>query len=231
MENKPTILVVDDEDLLREAIVFQFKREGFNVLSASNGVEAFHMIQNNKIDAVVSDIQMPGGNGIDLLKNVKDFDAEIPVMVFITAFADLTEEEAYDLGANAIFSKPFDRKVLVKCIKDSILSKGRPWTLQAKPEKTDHLVEGQSPVPVGRGGTVVKLPVSARIGETVGFQVPAQIGEAVTPLNGTGIVRWTDGQGSAGIEFTSLNQEGVVSMEEWLNRSKIKPFIPKKKSA
>lgn len=229
-----TILVVDDEELLRNALVFQFKREGFNVLSASNGKEAFEIIKTNKIDAVVSDIQMPGGNGIELLKDVKNYDVEIPVLVFITAFADLTEADAYDLGANAIFSKPFDRKALVKCIKDAVTHKGRTWKVPSGGAVELKTLSGKNVAAVGRGGVFVSLDEpNYSTGEQLLVSLSAQIGSETVELKGKAQVRWTrtqaaDGPTGVGLEFLHLEPESIPAYDRWLDSHSVRPYIPKK---
>ena len=55
-----TLLVVDDEADLREILVFSLERYGYKVFQASNGKEAFEIVRTNKIDLIISDIQMPG---------------------------------------------------------------------------------------------------------------------------------------------------------------------------
>lgn len=234
MSNEATILVVDDEELLRNALIFQFKREGYNVLSASNGKEAFEIIKTNKIDAVVSDIQMPGGNGIELLKDVKNFDVEIPVLVFITAFADITEAEAYDLGANAIFSKPFDRKQLVKCIKEAVVHKGRTWKGESDVPHLEKSLSGALPLTVGRGGAFVSLdkPTYAA-GEVIQIDLSTEIGNSPVTLKGKALVRWSRANGSegptgVGLEFLNLEPECFPVYDEWLDGHTVKPFIPNK---
>lgn len=231
-----TILVVDDEELLRNAIIFQFKREGFNVLSACNGIEAFEIIKNNHVDAVVSDVQMPGGNGIDLLKSVKEFNANIPVLVFITAFADITESEAYDLGAHAIFSKPFDRKALVSCIKKSVNYDGCNWKSEAGEETlSGKKIISDTIVPIGRGGAFVHTDKSEfNVGEIIEIEVGANFGGVSSvKLKGVGKVKWTRYSSEnlptgIGVEFVSLMPDTHKDYEQWLIENKIKPYIPLK---
>jgi CheY-like chemotaxis protein len=230
--NETTILIVDDEELLRNALVFQFKREGFNVMSASNGKEAFEIIKNNKIDAVVSDVQMAGGNGIDLLKDVKNFDVEIPVLVFITAFADISDAEAYDLGADAIFSKPFDRKQLVKCIKDAVAFKGRAWKNGAEEKETQNNLSGHFAVSPGRGGAFVAIPEPmVEVGSVISFSIETELKGTEISLQGKALVRWVrtnaeKGPVGVGLEFMSLESSSLEAYEQWLKVNPVKAFIP-----
>lgn len=92
-----TILIVEDDDALRDSIVSDFKRKGFQVLSASGGQEAFQIIERPKVDLVISDYHMPNGNGIELLERIKNKDAAFPVFIFTGGKeSDLSPEEIYE---------------------------------------------------------------------------------------------------------------------------------------
>jgi CheY-like chemotaxis protein len=117
---KYTLLIVDDEETLRNAMIFDFKRKGFNVLSAESGAQAFEIVKKNKIHLVVSDMRMPGGDGMSLLENIRAYDPTIPTVIFVTGFADVTEEQAIAKGAKKILSKPFERKVLMDSVLDAL---------------------------------------------------------------------------------------------------------------
>ena len=111
-----TLLIVDDEDVLRDTIVFDFKRKGFTVLSANCGSVALELVKSNKIDLIVSDMRMPGGDGLTLLEQARACHPELPVLIFITGFADVTEAECLAKGALSVVPKPFDRKLLMNSV-------------------------------------------------------------------------------------------------------------------
>lgn len=113
---KYTILVVDDDKTLREAIAFDFKRKGFNVLVAGSGSTAFEIVKTTKVHLVISDIRMPDGDGLSLLDKIRDFDPSIPQVIFVTGFADTTEANCIARGAKKMISKPFDRKYLMATV-------------------------------------------------------------------------------------------------------------------
>ena len=121
-----TILIVDDEETLRDTMVFDFKRKGFTVLSAENGVAAFELVKVNKVHLVISDMRMPGGDGMSLLEQIRTHYPGIPNVIFITGFADVTEEAAIAKGAKKVLSKPFDRKVLMNSVLEALLSTAIP---------------------------------------------------------------------------------------------------------
>jgi CheY-like chemotaxis protein len=65
-----TVLVVDDEDELREIFVDEFRAIGAKVFEARQGVEALEILRREKIDVLLSDVRMPGGDGISLIRNI-----------------------------------------------------------------------------------------------------------------------------------------------------------------
>jgi two-component system, response regulator, stage 0 sporulation protein F len=117
-----TILCVDDEADILELFKDEFLDSGYNVLEASNGVEAFEVFMDNTVDCIVSDIRMPGGDGVELVKSVKSVKGEgsdIPIFL-VTGFSDYTSEELTGLGVNAVIFKPFDLEEVVDMVKSTI---------------------------------------------------------------------------------------------------------------
>ena len=88
------ILLVDDEENIRFLYEEELKEEGYATLSAANGEEALQLFKTEKPDLVILDIQMPGMNGIDVLRSMKTIDADIPV-VLSSAYPEFKQ----DLGA------------------------------------------------------------------------------------------------------------------------------------
>lgn len=107
-----TILVVDDDAFLREAITFDLELLGASTVEAGNGEEAFGVVQSRHVDAVISDIRMPKVSGIELLEKIRERNAKSPYVILITGFAEFKKEEMIKKGANAVLSKPMDRKVM-----------------------------------------------------------------------------------------------------------------------
>ncbi len=104
------ILVVEDDLDLRMIMRQMFPKDKYQTFEAENGRAAVRILNEHKVDLVVSDIKMPDMDGIELLKQIRRSDPEIPFVILISGFADLTIEDAYDLGASAVMSKPFGRK-------------------------------------------------------------------------------------------------------------------------
>ena len=104
---KSRILVVDDEDSIREFLEIMLKKENYEVTTAEDGLRAKEILTKKSFDMVISDLQMPNMTGIELLKHVKESYPDI-VFMLITAFG--TTESAVDamkMGAYDYVTKPF----------------------------------------------------------------------------------------------------------------------------
>ncbi|OGU77265.1 MAG: Fis family transcriptional regulator [Ignavibacteria bacterium RBG_16_34_14] len=102
------ILVVDDEDIIRESLSFILKKEGFFVEEAANGKDAFDKIKENSFDLVISDLEMPVMKGTELLEEIKKFDIKTSVII-VTAFGSLdTAIKALRNGASDYILKPVE---------------------------------------------------------------------------------------------------------------------------
>jgi two-component system NtrC family response regulator/two-component system nitrogen regulation response regulator GlnG len=102
---------VDDEQDILDILHEHFAKE-FDVEIATDGMKALAIVRARRPDVIFLDINMPGINGVDVLKSVKEFDATIPVLM-ITANADnALAAEAIKRGAFSYVPKPFDLKYL-----------------------------------------------------------------------------------------------------------------------
>ena len=102
------ILVVDDERSMRELLMIVLRREGHQVHLAEDGPSAVATMERQAIDVLISDIKMPGMNGVDVLREAKRIDPDI-VGIMITAYASTESAvEALRLGAYDYLTKPFD---------------------------------------------------------------------------------------------------------------------------
>lgn len=115
--NGKKILVVDDEDLLREILVEDLTSAGALVSDASNGETAFDLLQTQPFDAIVTDIRMPAGNGIMLIKNINShFQNGKPKIFVCSGYNDMTLEETEAYSVTYTFNKPFDRETFIRTL-------------------------------------------------------------------------------------------------------------------
>jgi len=106
LENK-RILIVDDEPELKELIADYFRSLKCQVTEAGGGLEAFKICETRVFDFVVTDLKMAKGNGLELLEKLHAKNANLPKVILVTGFAELTEAQARSKGALALIYKPF----------------------------------------------------------------------------------------------------------------------------
>lgn len=107
------ILVIDDEEILRRTLARVLRKAGYDVSMAGDGHEALRLLRENNFDLVYLDIRLPGMDGLQILRGIRQDDARMPV-VLLTAYGSLqTALEALRLGATDYLLKPIDPEVLV----------------------------------------------------------------------------------------------------------------------
>jgi two-component system NtrC family response regulator len=108
-----TILIVDDEKNYPPILSAVLQEEGFETLTAGSGSEALRQLENADVDLVLTDMKMPGMDGISLLELIKQKDPDLPV-IMMTAYGTVDKAvEAMQKGAYSYILKPFDNKRLV----------------------------------------------------------------------------------------------------------------------
>ena len=115
-----TILIVDDEPNYQIILGELLRDEGYEVFTADNGTAALPIIRDTDLDLVLSDMKMPGMDGIELMKKIKEFNRDLPV-ILITAFAEVEKAvEAMHLGAFTYLAKPFSNEQLLASVRKAI---------------------------------------------------------------------------------------------------------------
>jgi CheY-like chemotaxis protein len=102
-----SVLVAEDDKLIRTIFAEIVKAEGFAVVETENGQSALDLVASQKIDMIISDMKMPVMNGFDLLVAVKKTYPEIPVTVITGFNSEYLEADALAAGADAYITKPF----------------------------------------------------------------------------------------------------------------------------
>ncbi len=117
---QPSILIVDDEILIRYSLADFFSRD-YTVFQATNGLEAIQVLGENKnIELVLSDVKMPEIDGIELLEKIRSDNSDL-VVILMTAFSTAElETDAKRKGAYDFLSKPFDLAKLEIIVKNAL---------------------------------------------------------------------------------------------------------------
>ena len=109
------ILIVDDDDEIRELLEFDIKASGYFVDTARDGMEGLNKALNNTYDLILLDVMMPKMNGFDVCKNIRQAKLAIPILM-LTAKGTIDDKtEGFDCGADDYLVKPFDiQEVLLR---------------------------------------------------------------------------------------------------------------------
>ena len=113
---KSKILIVDDEEHIRELIRFYLDKEGFSVVQAASGEEALHLLENEYIDLAIVDIMMPVMDGFQLVEEMKEM-KDIPVIMLTAKSQSADKLRGFSLGIDDYVTKPFDPDELLARVK------------------------------------------------------------------------------------------------------------------
>jgi len=114
------ILIADDEIHIIHVVAIKLRNNGYDVISANNGAEAYELACAEKPDIVVTDYQMPVMTGIELIEKLRANEETkyVPVVLLTARSFAVTEEQQETLGVAACLSKPFSPKELLKTLQD-----------------------------------------------------------------------------------------------------------------
>lgn len=112
---RPRVFLAEDDEDLRALIALALETDGYEVVQASDGVQLQRLVREQLLEGgrrppaiIISDILMPGESGLDVLASIREAHKALPVVI-ITALTDKDEHQrAVDLGASAVFKKPFE---------------------------------------------------------------------------------------------------------------------------
>jgi DNA-binding NtrC family response regulator len=114
------VLVIDDEEIIREALEALLTGEGYAVIAAATAAEGLERLQSRRIDAVMLDLMLPDRNGLEVLEEIRRIDEELPV-IMITAFGTIESAiAATKQGAFYYFSKPFKNDEVLAVLRNAL---------------------------------------------------------------------------------------------------------------
>ncbi|AOM81997.1 response regulator transcription factor [Salisediminibacterium beveridgei] len=126
-QNKPSVLVVDDEQQMREMIRSILEAEGYHVLEASNGFEAIQRIEYHQADFIILDVMMPKLDGYETLDILRK-QSDLPVLMLTAKSAETDKVEGLKAGADDYLTKPFGREELLARI-EAILRRSNVYPM------------------------------------------------------------------------------------------------------
>jgi len=141
---KQTILIVEDEDVFRNFLGLSLTSEGYETVEAENGMRGLEILQSGDIpvDLILLDRQMPGLNGIEVLKEVKSDAAFSHIPVVMQTAADRNEDivEGIEAGAYYYLIKPFKAEVMLSIVKAALDDRKRHRLLQEEVSKNSNAI-------------------------------------------------------------------------------------------
>ncbi len=164
------LLIVEDEASIAEVVIAYAKREGYETVYASDGLEALEIFRNDDIDLVVLDLMLPKLNGEEVCRRIREH-SSVPVIMLTAKSSEADVVSGLDTGANDYVSKPFSPRVLMARIRaqlrpresrDSIASglcaDGR---IEIDPERVELRKDGV-PVPVTKSEFLIFSTLASR---------------------------------------------------------------------
>ena len=119
MAKKISILIVDDEESVRDSLYNWFIEDGFRVACAENAKKALTILESDQFDIILADIKMPGMDGLEMLRRIKSIKPD-SIVIVMTAFATVdTAVKALKDGAYDYVTKPFDPDDLTHLIRNA----------------------------------------------------------------------------------------------------------------
>ncbi len=106
-KREPMVLVVDDDERIRSLLMDTLSALGYHPVGAKNGEEALSLLDTEKLDLVITDVRMPNMNGLSLLKNIKNRNPLLPVLIITGYNFAYTKDQAMENGADGFLAKPF----------------------------------------------------------------------------------------------------------------------------
>ena len=131
MTINPTILVVDDEETIREVVRRYLEREGYLVKEAADGYEALRIIQDAPPSLIVLDLMLPGIDGLSLTQHLRQH-RQIPIIMLTAKSEDNDRIRGLDLGADDYITKPFNPQEVVSRVRAVLRRSDRETISSAK---------------------------------------------------------------------------------------------------
>ncbi len=237
-DGKKTVLIVDDEESICEALAFDLEDAGYLTKVAYSGFDAIETLKIHQVDLVITDFRMHNGSGLDVLNFARERHNSEPVVMMISGDNDQKIRELYNLGLDGVFPKPYKSPDLLAAVRSKLkpLAERLLGDLnqsaelqELKLQSSDIWSQSSNTFRLGRGGfsspaTLRRL----RSGLSFKFQVIG-INNSQDSLNGVGTVKWItsiDGIDRIGLEFTELDKPSLELFRSFLSKMNPKAYIP-----
>lgn len=229
-----TVLLVDSDSENRDFLRKEFESIGFTILEAEDCQSTLEVLSTNQVGAVVLDLECSARQRAALMSQIQSEKHGNPHVFLLVSPSVLSREEAYDLGAAGVMSKPVDPSYLIGRITHILTPAPHRWNRPVSPARRRTLVASLARPQLGRGGfTISGLQLNELLeGETVEFNVEVNDSDRWM-LTGTGVVRYVNldsksrRQRAWGIEFESLEETSLKRVIESTSSTQQMRYIPR----
>jgi CheY-like chemotaxis protein len=232
--SRRTILVVEDELVLREIVGEWLEDEGYAVLPARDGEEALRMAQASPPDVILTDMRMPVMDGLTFLRRLSDVLTRMPPAILVSGFSGKDLRDAYDVGVEISLGKPFTDSQLLAAVKRLTTPPHERWIWRepAKPPQslqamfpTPALARQQGTLAFGAGGFCLRTGEPLRVGP-VRFSLT--FSQAPYSIDGLGTVHWAEPEEEqVGVEISALDPSCVALVRDLVIDPSARGYIPR----
>ena len=118
LEASPHLLIVEDDDGLREGLRVNFEYEGYRVTTADDGLNGLDLALSTKPTLLILDVMLPGMNGFDVCRRIRTAGRTFPILMLTVRRSESDKVKGLSLGANDYVGKPFSLAELSSRVKD-----------------------------------------------------------------------------------------------------------------
>jgi two-component system, NtrC family, response regulator AtoC len=207
MTEKPHILIVDDEPAIRLTLETGLSLKGFRVSSAESGREACAILPNGNFDAVLCDVLMPDGDGLSVVRDLRKFDKDLPLILMTAQGSVETAFESISEGASDFIAKPFEISAVAALLKRHL--EARREKLKKSDATDENLTDEFS-----KSGLVGRSPKMVAVYKLIAFAARTTATVLISGESGTGkelVARAVhDLSDRAAQKFVSVNCSGLT---------------------
>ena len=160
MTQQTSVLIIEDEENISEAIQYNLRQNGYQVLTAEDGLKGLGIIENNQVDLLILDIMLPGMDGLDVCKEIRKT-SNMPIIMLTAKIEEYNKVVGLELGADDYVTKPFSMSELLARVKSLLRRSNMNST--SDNEQSNILESGDLLVDLNKHiSTIEKTPLDLR---------------------------------------------------------------------
>lgn len=160
MTQQTSVLIIEDEENISEAIQYNLRQNGYQVLAAEDGLKGLGIIENNQVDLLILDIMLPGMDGLDVCKEIRKT-SNMPIIMLTAKIEEYNKVVGLELGADDYVTKPFSMSELLARVKSLLRRSNMNST--SDNEQSNILESGDLLVDLNKHtATIEKTPLDLR---------------------------------------------------------------------